>query len=182
MVTTKHFVIPEPVVVRYPWSAYLARPGYEEQPRRDVCYHALMKSRILFAAPAASLSLVLSAPAFAQPDVAAGKIVFNQKCANCHTLAADPAHGPKGPNLMGVIGRTAGSIAGWDFSPALRASGLEFHPRGKQFLIWTEENLDKWLTDAGIFVPGSRMHPKMPNRTEREYVVAYMKNLSATTK
>lgn len=135
-----------------------------------------MTSRV-FGVLAASLAFVGVALAFAQADEAAGRIVFNQKCATCHTMAADPTPGPKGPSLMGVIGRAAGSIAGWEFSPALRASGLEFHPRGRQYLVWTEENLDKWLTDPKAFVPGSRMDLTMPDRSERADVIAYMRSV-----
>ena len=130
-----------------------------------------MKSCTVFGALAASLVLVWVVPAFAQADLAAGRIVFNQKCASCHTMASDPAHGPKGPNLMGVIGRTAGTLAGWDFSPALRASGV----------VWTEENLNKWLTDPDVFVPGAQMPLKVPDRFEREDVIAYIRSVKAVT-
>jgi cytochrome c len=136
-----------------------------------------MKCRVVVAALVSSLVLARVAPAFAQGDVGNGRIVFNQKCASCHTMSADGTHSPKGPNLMGVIGRTAGSIAGWEFSPALRASGLEFHPRNTPMLVWTEENLDKWLMDPAVFVPGSRMDLKMPNRVEREDVIAYLRTV-----
>ena len=78
---------------------------------------------------------------------------------------------------MSVFGRTAGSIKGWEFSPALRASGLEFHPRPKPNLVWTEETLDKWLTDPSVFVPGSRMDLKMADRSERTNVVAYLRSM-----
>jgi cytochrome c len=125
-----------------------------------------------------TLTLVRIAPALGQTDAANGGRIFNQKCASCHTISADLAHSPKGPNLMGVIGRTAGSIMGWEFSPALRASGLEFHPRGKPFLVWTEQNLDQWLIDPASFVPGSRMDLKMADRIERADVIAYLKNLN----
>jgi cytochrome c len=117
--------------------------------------------------------VLLSAPrAFAQADVAAGKNVFTQKCGTCHTLSADPAHGLTGPNLMGVIDRTAGTVAGWEFSPALKASGL----------VWNDENLHKWLTDPLAFVPGSTMTMKLPNRIEREDVIAYIRSASPPAK
>lgn len=141
-----------------------------------------MKCRVVFAVLVSSLALARVTPGFAQGDVGAGRIVFSQKCASCHTISADGAHGPKGPNLMGVIGRTAGSIAGWEFSPALRASGLEFHPRNKPMLVWTEEDVDKWLADPAVFVPGSRMDLKMPNRVEREDVIAYLRTVSDSEK
>lgn len=103
----------------------------------------------------------------AQADPAAGQAVFSQKCASCHTVAADLSHGLLGPNLVGVIGRTAGTMAGWDFSPALKDSKV----------TWTEEELNKWLTDSTAFVAGAKMDLKVPSRIEREDVIAYLKTL-----
>lgn len=127
----------------------------------------MMKSGVILGALAASLALVWVPSAWAQADLAAGKIVFNQKCANCHTMSSEPAHGPTGPNLIGVVGRTAGTIPGWDFSPALRDSKI----------VWTEENLNKWLTDPDAFVPGSAMPMKVPIKFDREDVIGYIKSV-----
>ncbi len=103
----------------------------------------------------------------AQGDPAAGQAVFEQKCSSCHSVSADLTHGLLGPNLVGVVGRTAGTVAGWDFSPALKDSKV----------IWTEENLNKWLTDTTAFVPMAQMDLKVPNRIEREDVISYLKTL-----
>jgi cytochrome c len=73
---------------------------------------------------------------------------------------------------MGAIGRTAAAVEGWEFSPALKASGL----------VWNDENLQKWLTDPAALVPGSTMNMKLPNRIEREDVIAYMRSVSPTAK
>jgi cytochrome c len=70
---------------------------------------------------------------------------------------------------MGVIGRTAGTIPGWDFSRALKASGV----------VLTEENLNKWLIDPEVLVPGSQMPLKTPSRLEREDVIGYMMSVNA---
>jgi cytochrome c2 len=131
-----------------------------------------MKSHIVFGALAASLTLVCAKPAFAQADPVAGQTVFNQKCTNCHTVTADPGQAPKGPNLIGVIGRTAGTAPGWDFSPALKASGL----------VLTEENLNKWLLDPEALVPGTKMTVKVPSKFEREDLIAFIKGLNANPK
>ena len=128
-----------------------------------------MKSRLFFAAIAVVLAFAVSTWAAAQADPAAGQAVFNQKCASCHTVTADLAHSFLGPNLVGVTGRTAGTMAGWDFSPALKDSKI----------VWTDENLDKWLTDSAAFVTGAKMDLKVPSRIEREDVIAYLKTLKA---
>jgi cytochrome c2 len=128
-----------------------------------------MKSRVIFGAVAVSVTCLAAARALAQADPAAGQGVFSQKCASCHTVTPDLAHGLLGPNLVGVIGRPAGTMAGWDFSPVLKESKM----------IWTDENLNKWLTDSAAFVAGAKMDLKVPSRIEREDVIAYLKTLKA---
>jgi len=103
----------------------------------------------------------------AQGDPATGQSVFDQKCAICHSVAADLTHGLLGPNLVGVVGRPAGTVAGWDFSNALKESKV----------VWTEENLNTWLTDSTAFVPMAQMDLKVPSRIEREDVISYLKTL-----
>jgi len=104
-----------------------------------------------------------------QGDATAGRDQFEQKCASCHTVTSDLAHGLLGPNLVGVVGRTAGTASGWEFSNALKNSKL----------TWTEENLSKWLTDSTAFVAGAQMDLKVPSRIEREDLIAYLKTLEA---
>jgi cytochrome c len=105
----------------------------------------------------------------AQADPAAGKVLFDQKCASCHTVSADMEHGLLGPNLVGVVGRTAGTIDKWDFSAALKDSKV----------VWTEDNLQKWLTDSTGFIGGAKMDLKVPARLEREDLIGYLKTLKA---
>jgi len=127
-----------------------------------------VKSRLVYGS-AAVLALLAVSRLKAQADPAAGQVVFDQKCAGCHSVAADLTHGLLGPNLVGVVGRTAGTVAGWDFSPVLKDSKV----------IWTEENLNKWLTDTTAFVPMAQMDLKVPSRFEREDVISYLKSLKA---
>lgn len=128
-----------------------------------------MISRAFFSAVVVSATSLAVVKAFPQADAAAGQDVFSQKCASCHTVTPDLAHGLLGPNLTGVVGRTAGTMPGWDFSTALKESKL----------TWTDETLQKWLTDSTAFVPGSQMDLKVPSRIEREDVIAYLKTLKA---
>jgi cytochrome c len=116
---------------------------------------------------AVGLAVLTAGVVSAQGDAAAGQMVFDQKCASCHSVAADLSHGLLGPNLVGVVGRTAGTVAGWDFSTALKDSKV----------VWTEDNLTKWLTDSTAFVPMAQMDLKVPSRIEREDVISYLKSL-----
>lgn len=93
---------------------------------------------------AALLALVplLSAAA---GDVAAGRQLF-ASCANCHAVGPGARHG-FGPHLNGLAGRKAGSLAGYAYSPAMKASGL----------VWTPATLTAYLRDPGGLVPGTKM-------------------------
>lgn len=53
-------------------------------------------------------------------DVEAGKTVF-KKCAVCH--AADSTTNKVGPHLGGLIGRTAGTATGFNYSKAMATAG-----------------------------------------------------------
>ena len=85
-----------------------------------------------------------SAPSFADGDVKKGERVF-KKCKACHSLVA--GKNGLGPNLVGVIGRTAGTMEGYKFSPAMAESGI----------VWTEENLTAYLQKPRAFIKGTKM-------------------------
>lgn len=52
-----------------------------------------------------------------------------------------------GPSLSGVVGRKAGSLPNYAYSPALKASRL----------TWNPVTLDRWLRDPKKLVPGTKM-------------------------
>ena len=91
------------------------------------------------------------------------------RCASCHAI--DGSTGGKiGPQLRGVIGRRAGSVAGYAYSPAMKASNI----------IWNEAKLDLWLTKPNAVVPGTSMaFAGLPKAADRKAVIAYLKNLGA---
>ena len=107
----------------------------------------------------AGWSLVTSARAQARPD---GKAVFEKRCGGCHGLDRDK----EGPRLGGVYGRTAGAIDSFQYSEALKKSGIK----------WTSENLDIWLTDTEKLVPNNDMTFHVEKADERSAIIAYLKN------
>jgi cytochrome c len=93
-------------------------------------------------------------------DVAHGKELYTQ-CQACHK----PQENYLGPMHCGVIGRKAGSVAGFDYSEAMKASGL----------VWTTDNLDKFLTSPISFVDGTKMgFAGFPEARDRADVIAYL--------
>jgi cytochrome c len=99
----------------------------------------------------------------------AGRQLFNEHCASCHTPKRDSPV-VLGPSLQGILGRPAGSVAGFPYSDALKKSGI----------VWSEDNLRKWIADAHQMVPNTLMpHASISDPAEQLYVVEYLKTLKA---
>ena len=79
-------------------------------------------------------------------DAARGQRVFNQQCRACHTLEKDGAQ-TAGPNLHGVFGRKAGTAAGFEFSDAMKTSGI----------VWDDTTMADYNRDPKAKVPGTKM-------------------------
>jgi len=102
-----------------------------------------------------------------QNEPAEGEIVFMRKCSSCHDHEKDGGHG-KGPHLWNLLGRTAGSIDGFEFSPAMRQSGY----------TWTEASLNYYLTNTEIAVPGRTMNFRGIRRDSvRAKLIAFLRSL-----
>jgi cytochrome c len=89
-------------------------------------------------------------------------------CEICHNV--EEGQGPKiGPHLYGVVDRSVASVAGFNYSAALKAKG------GK----WTFAALNKWLTDPRADVPGTSMtFAGVSSEKQRADVIAYLNTLS----
>ena len=92
-----------------------------------------------------------------------------RKCVACHTVTADGGN-RAGPTLYGVFGRRAGTIAGYNYSEALRHSDL----------VWTEETIDRlFALGPDAFTPGSKMPlQRMPSDEDREDLIDYLKSIT----
>lgn len=92
------------------------------------------------------LALTLqAASAHAMGDPDKGRALF-ARCASCHQVGPSARNG-FGPQLNGVIGRRAGSVEGYAYSPAMKNATL----------VWSEKNLKTFLKSPGDTVPGNKM-------------------------
>ncbi len=104
-------------------------------------------------------------------DMAAASKQFMNSCGVCHTVEPN-AEVRQGPNLQTVFGRTAGTLADFPaFTDALKKAGAGG-------LVWNEESLDKWITNAAEFIPGSSMPYAQPDADKRKLIVAYLKSFA----
>lgn len=104
----------------------------------------------------------------AAPDPVHGEQLFTERCTACHALDSNKA----GPSLGGVVGRRAGSVPGYHYSPALKSAGL----------TWSAATLDQWLADPKKFVPGVRMPVRVLDVPSRRDLVAYLQKVSQGAK
>jgi cytochrome c len=96
-------------------------------------------------------------------DAAAGKKVYN-KCRACHTLE-EGGKNRVGPNLHGIMGRTAGTAEGFKFSSSMKESGI----------VWDEANLGAFLTKPRAVVPKTKMaFPGIRKPVDLENLIAYV--------
>jgi len=99
----------------------------------------------------------------AAPDAVHGQQLFTQRCSACHALDKNMT----GPMLGDVVGRAAGSAAGYNYSPALRSAGL----------TWSVDRLDQWLADPKKMLPGVRMPVRVLDAPSRHDIIAYLEKV-----
>jgi cytochrome c len=118
---------------------------------------------LLFAPLAAAALWLMAVPATAYGDAVHGEELYNSRCIACHSLDANRV----GPRHRGVFGRVAGSLADFNYSAAVRNSGV----------VWDERMLDQWLTNPQALIPGQRMNFRVTDPADRADLIAYLKSL-----
>ncbi len=106
-------------------------------------------------------------PSAEAQDTEDGKLAFNNACRTCHSMRPDDNR--LGPSLHGVVGRKAGTLKGYTFSPAMQNSGI----------TWDEETLDKFIANPDQVVRGNAMKPYggIADEGERKKIIAYLATL-----
>ncbi|WP_207780166.1 c-type cytochrome [Pokkaliibacter plantistimulans] len=114
--------------------------------------------------------MTLTAIAYAGSTLAAGdaghgRELFTAQCSAYHTTNGSPL---VGPSLLGVVGRHAGSLAGINYTQALKSYDV----------VWDAASLDTFLTSPFAAVPGTTMPFSIPSASDRADVIAYLQTLS----
>ena len=104
-------------------------------------------------------------------DPAEGEKVF-ATCKACHQIG-EGAKNAIGPELNGVVGRKAGSVAGYSYSDANKNSGI----------TWDESNLTGYLKDPKAKVPGTKMlFAGIKDEKKVQDLIAFLKQFDAAGK
>lgn len=115
--------------------------------------------------PAVALAIAGVGTAVAQSaagDPARGKSVF-ARCAACHDLNTGATR--LGPSLKGVMGRTSGTMANFNYSQAMKDKAV----------VWNAASLDAYLAAPAKNIPGNRMaFPPLANPQDRADVIAFL--------
>jgi cytochrome c len=115
------------------------------------------------AGPVKTAAEYLLQPEFANADTRRGE-VLGLACAACHKFRQDEGT-LIGPNLHGVFGRPAATVAGFDYSPALEQSAL----------VWTPTSIAAWLAEPSEFVQGTTMvFAGYRSADDRRDLIAYL--------
>lgn len=98
-------------------------------------------------------------------DAVQGKSLYEAKCGGCHSVDANRI----GPMHRNVIGRAPGSVAGYDYSPAVQKLGG----------LWTTGRVDLWLQGPQKLATGARMFLTVESAQERAHIIAYLVTVSS---
>ena len=125
--------------------------------------------RRILGGAAVALVVGMAMPALAEDgDPKKGKKVF-KRCAACHVINKEK--NKVGPHLVGIIDRKAGVVEKFKYSKALLKMA-----EGENGLVWTKENLDKYLTKPKDFIKKGKMaFAGLKKEKDRANVIAYLK-------
>ena len=118
---------------------------------------------------AATMSVVLTMPAAAalaqSGDATRGERLFNQQCKICHTVDKGGRNGV-GPNLFGLFGHKAAAVEGFQFSEAMKNSGI----------TWDDKSIAEYLKDPKARVPNGKMvYAGLKQQAQLDDMIAYLK-------
>lgn len=108
-----------------------------------------------------ALPWLAAPPAVAAGDPAKGEKLYS-RCQGCHSIDVNRV----GPRHQGLFGRKAGNLDDYNYSDAMKASGV----------VWDETTLGQFLTAPREFIKGTKMpFSGMKDAQERADLIAYLK-------
>ena len=115
---------------------------------------------------ALALSTVLAEAALAADDSSSGEQLFNNSCRTCHSWKKDDNR--LGPDLNGIVGRKAGTAAGFPYSSSIKDSGI----------TWDDGTLDKFISNPESVVPNNNMKPftGISDAATRNQIIEFLKS------
>lgn len=118
-----------------------------------------------------SALLLLGAGHALAQDAAAGERIYVQ-CRACHQVGEN-AKNATGPTLNGLFGRKAGTVEGYNYSPANKNSGL----------TWDEATFREYIKDPRAKIPGTKMvYAGLKDEQRITDLIAYLKQFDASGK
>ena len=126
----------------------------------NVLFHLKVARAAALPSVVGALAVLCGGPALAA-DAERGGVLYEARCGACHSLDAHRV----GPMHRGVFGRRAGSAPGYDYSAALKGASM----------TWDAASLDAWLKNPEALVPGQRMGYSVPDATDRDDLVAFLR-------
>jgi cytochrome c2 len=114
-------------------------------------------------APAADAALPTN---ISDGNIDNGKSIYRQ-CRSCHM----PAQNSVGPKHCDLVGRVAGSLPDYNYSPAMKKSGI----------TWTLAMLDRFIDHPSAVVPGNYMpFAGIHDPQDRADLIAYLSTLACS--
>ncbi|MGY8632348.1 c-type cytochrome [Bradyrhizobium sp. 14AA] len=117
-------------------------------------------------AGAGAVTLVLSATAsLAQQPAStdAAQQAFNNSCRTCHSVKEGDNR--LGPNLNRIVGRKAGALPNYNYSPSMKEAGF----------TWDQDKLTRFMVKPDEVVSGNKMQPYGGvSAEEAAKVIAYL--------
>lgn len=101
-------------------------------------------------------------------DAGRGAGAYGRRCGNCHELDANQ----RGPQLRKVFDSRSATVPKFFYSDSLRRANV----------VWDEATLDKWLANPDALVPNNDMHYGADDKIERLDIIAYLKELTVSSK
>ena len=107
--------------------------------------HAAYGDKIMRKWMMIALALSTTTTVVRAQDPDAGKNSFTL-CVICHAVG-EGAQNKLGPILNGLDGRRSGSLAGYDYSDAMKNAGI----------VWSEATFKEYIANPAAKVPGTKM-------------------------